>query len=286
MTELELPPPTGPDPPVQPRSPEELRHLSGRLSRRLPPHPERHRPDRLPVRVTSGRQGPEVRRAGGAGSSLTRPLCRGTSGELESLPAEERARRERARETGGGIVRFSCDDGVSIAVFDLAGRLFADKTRHLRGQELPARSPVVEPRIDPTGRRVAYVSGGDLRLIGVDGSDDRSVLESDDPEVTYGLAEFVAGEEMGRSQGYWWSPDGSALLVARVDNNVVERRYISDPATPTAAPQAVAYPAAGTPNAVVTLDLVKLGRGRWRRRPDERVSESPSRGTGRVPNTW
>jgi dipeptidyl-peptidase-4 len=27
--------------------------------------------------------------------------------------------------------------------------------------------------------------------------------------VTFGLAEFIAAEEMGRTRGYWWSPDGS-----------------------------------------------------------------------------
>jgi dipeptidyl-peptidase-4 len=180
------------------------------------------------------------------------------SGDLESLPAEERARRERARETGGGIVRFSCDDELKVAAFDLAGRLFVVELVTGQVRELPARSPVVDPRPDPTGRLVAYVSAGDLRLIDVGGSNDRGVLETDDQQVTFGLAEFVAGEEMGRQQGYWWSPDGTTLLAARVDNHGVERRYISDPSTPTAPPQAIAYPAAGTPNADVTLEVVKL----------------------------
>ena len=50
--------------------------------------------------------------------------------------------------------------------------------------------------------------------------------------VTFGLAEFVAAEEMGRSRGYWWSPDGSQLLVARVDESAVARWHIADPANP------------------------------------------------------
>ncbi len=154
-------------------------------------------------------------------------------GEDDSLPPEERARRERVREAAGGIVRFSCDDSLSVAVFELAGRLFAVEVETGHSWQLPARAPVVEARSDPTGRLVAYVSDGDLRLIEIDGSADRGVLASDDPEVTYGLAEFVAAEEMGREEGYWWSPDGTALLVARVDNTAVVRRYISDPAQPS-----------------------------------------------------
>ena len=50
--------------------------------------------------------------------------------------------------------------------------------------------------------------------------------------VTYGLAEFIAAEEMGRSRGYWWSPDGTRLLVARVDESTVRRWHIADPANP------------------------------------------------------
>ena len=76
--------------------------------------------------------------------------------------------------------------------------------------------------------------------------------------VTFGLAEFIAAEEMDRHRGYWWSPDGSALLVARVDETPVTRWHIADPANPERPPAVVAYPAAGTPNADVSLLLVRL----------------------------
>jgi dipeptidyl-peptidase 4 len=76
--------------------------------------------------------------------------------------------------------------------------------------------------------------------------------------VTYGLAEFIAAEEMQRRRGYWWSPDGSALLVARVDETPVNRWHIADPAHPEREPAEVAYPAAGTPNADVSLLLFGL----------------------------
>ena len=78
------------------------------------------------------------------------------------------------------------------------------------------------------------------------------------PHVTFGLAEFIAAEEMDRHRGYWWSPDGSALLVARVDETPVTRWHIADPANPERPPAEVAYPAAGTPNAEVSLLLARL----------------------------
>ncbi len=76
--------------------------------------------------------------------------------------------------------------------------------------------------------------------------------------MTFGLAEFIAAEEMGRTRGYWWSPDGSALLAARVDEAPVNRWHIADPANPGRTPAEVAYPAAGTPNAEVSLVLARL----------------------------
>ncbi len=83
--------------------------------------------------------------------------------------------------------------------------------------------------------------------------EDRVVAQEDG--VTFGLAEFVAAEEMGRARGYWWSPDGSGLLIARVDESPVTRWHIADPANPDKQPAEVAYPAAGTPNADVSLVL-------------------------------
>ena len=78
------------------------------------------------------------------------------------------------------------------------------------------------------------------------------------PGLSYGVAEFIAAEEMGRMRGYWWAPDGASLLVARVDETPVQRWHIADPANPARSPAAVAYPAAGTANAGVSLLLAGL----------------------------
>src|SRR5262249_4324325 len=42
----------------------------------------------------------------------------------EDLPAEEKARRERAREQAGGVVGYATDRQFTIAAFSLSGRLF------------------------------------------------------------------------------------------------------------------------------------------------------------------
>ena len=66
---------------------------------------------------------------------------------------------------------------------------------------------------------------------------------------------------MGRFRGYWWSPDGTRLLVARVNESNVRRWHIADPANPDRRPAEVGYPAAGTPNADVSLFIADLAAG-------------------------
>jgi len=120
---------------------------------------------------------------------------------------------------------------------------------------LPATEPVIDPRPDPAGGRIAYVSGGALRVIDVDGTNDRALATPDGTDTTWGLAEFIAAEEMDRNRGYWWSPDGGTILAAHTDRTAVRRWHIADPANPDRPATSVAYPAAGTRNAEVGLSL-------------------------------
>jgi dipeptidyl-peptidase-4 len=171
-----------------------------------------------------------------------------------SLPAEERARRERARESAGGIVGFATDRDLTVAAFALAGRLYAADLRDGSVRALDAATPVFDPRPDPTGHRVAYVSGRTVRVIELSGdAGDRALVRPESDQVSYGLAEFIAAEEMGRMRGHWWAPDGDSLLVARVDETPVGRWHIADPANPERPATEIGYPAAGTPNAFVGL---------------------------------
>jgi dipeptidyl-peptidase-4 len=178
----------------------------------------------------------------------------------EDLPPEERARRERAREQASGITTFATDAGVTVTAFAIAGRLFVGGLLSGQSRELPVAGPVYDPRPDPLAQRVAYVSG---RLLCIGELDGRwRVLAGGDPDepdtVSWGRAEFIAAEEMGRMRGYWWSPDGTRLAVTRVDATPIQRWYLGDPADPATPPTEMPYPAAGTANADVTLHLVDL----------------------------
>ncbi|MET9173071.1 S9 family peptidase [Streptomyces misionensis] len=183
-------------------------------------------------------------------------------GAREQLSPEERARRERSREGGAGIVGHATDAAVELAAFPLSGRLFTARLTTGETRELAVPGPVIDPRPAPDGRHVAYVARGALRVVGADGEGDRALAEPETENVTYGLAEFIAAEEMARHRGFWWAPGSDRLLVARADDTPVARWWIADPAHPEREPRNVAYPAAGTPNADVRLFVLGLDGAR------------------------
>lgn len=174
---------------------------------------------------------------------------------------EEAARRERDRDLSTGITGYATDDAMELAVFAVDGRLWAVRTGQGEPFGLPAAGPVTDPRPSPDGRLIAYVTGGALHVMVADGTGDRCLARpgaDDERTVTYGLTDHVSAESLGRGRGYWWAPDGSALLVARVDNTRVRRRFLGDPADPGRPPRVQHYPEAGTANADVSLHLLRL----------------------------
>jgi dipeptidyl-peptidase-4 len=185
------------------------------------------------------------------------PLSVGGSvspGAGETAPsAQERARRERARDQGSGVAAYSFDQDVRLVACTIGEQLHLVGMRTGTVTRLGARGPLTDATISPDGAHVAYVHDGELRLIGTDGDDDRPLATPEGPAVTYGLAEHVAAESMERHRGHWWSPEGDRLAVARVDNSPVGVWYLSDPTDPSAPPTAQRYPAAGTGNAIVDL---------------------------------
>ena len=199
--------------------------------------------------------------ASGASRIVADPhgLLAATGDVVGETPAEL-ARRERAREAAGGIVTYDVDAALTAAVFALGGRLFRTDIVSATTVELLAAGAVFDPRLDPTGSRVAYVSGSGLRV--VDSHGDRLVVGEDDPQISWGAAEFVAAEEMHRSRGFWWGPGGEHLLAARVDSSPVATWWISSPVDPWVEPRAVRYPKAGTENARVTLTILGLDGSR------------------------
>ena len=180
--------------------------------------------------------------------------------DLSSLTDEERRRRERAREGAGGVVSYSCDADVTLACTVLGGQpvLINLVTGSVTA---PAVAPgIFDARLSPDGARFAFVRGGSL-CVSDNAGNERVIASGPDTDVSWGSAEFIAAEEMGRQRGYWWSPEGTHIAACRVDVSPVDVWHIADPAHPSVPAVAHRYPAAGTQNALVELHVVNVADG-------------------------
>ena len=174
------------------------------------------------------------------------------------VPAAERARRERMRETTSGITSYSTSESGTKIAFALSGQLFVGDTETQELKNLDVAGPVIDPRLSPDGKLVAWSNGKDLFIVNYAGGETRNLTNEVDEHTSWGLADFIASEEFGRMHGYWWSPDSDSLIVESVNDADVQTWWISDPASPAKAPQEIRYPAAGTKNATVGLQKISI----------------------------
>jgi dipeptidyl-peptidase-4 len=183
-------------------------------------------------------------------------------GAEERLSAEERARRERMRLVAGGIASFSLSKDGRRILAPVSGRLFVVERASGQVKELAGAGGFpVDPRFSPDGNLVACVRDGDLYVMAIDSGVERRLTTGAGDTLEHGVAEFVAQEEMGRYEGYWFSPDSRAVAYQETDTSEVELLQVADPAHPEVPPSAFRYPRAGRANARVRLGIVPVGGG-------------------------
>ena len=175
------------------------------------------------------------------------------------LPAAELTRRERARESAGGITSYSLNSQGTAVTFALTGEIFVADVESGSVTSVISTGAGFDPRLSGDSRYVSFVVDDSLYVGPADGSEPaQMLLEGDGKTVSWGRAEFVAAEEMRRSRGHWWDPSADRLAVTQVDVAQVPVWHISAPDDPTKPPQSIRYPAAGTSNAEVRLWVVNL----------------------------
>lgn len=180
------------------------------------------------------------------------------TGSGAELSEAEKMQRERDRSVAGstGITSYDWSpDGKSILV-PVDGDLYLagldGKVTRLTDTPDGELNGVVSPK----GGFVSFVRGGNLFTQRI-GGQERQLTQGASDTLSWGVAEFVAQEEMDRRTGYWWSPDDSRIAVARVDESpvgIVTRTAIGGEGTKVYQQR---YPAAGTPNAIVDLFVMK-----------------------------
>lgn len=176
-------------------------------------------------------------------------------GDGRALSEAEKMQRERQRIGAlKGIVAYDwAPDGKAILV-PLDGDLY------LAGLDGTVRrlTDTPESELNPTlsegGRYLSFVRDNRVWVGAVGGGAPAPITPAEEPDtISWGVAEFVAQEELDRIEGLWWGPNDRRLVVQRTDEapvGLVTRTAIgAEGATVTQQ----RYPTAGTDNAIVQL---------------------------------
>ncbi len=180
------------------------------------------------------------------------------TGSGAELSEAEKMQRERDRSVAGstGITSYDwAPDGKSLLV-PVDGDLYLAGLDGTVTRLTETPDGELNGVVSPKGGYVSFVRGGNLFTQPIGGAE-RQLTQGASDTVSWGTAEFVAQEEMDRRTGYWWSPDDALIAVARVDESpvgIVTRTAIGGEGTKVYQQR---YPAAGTPNAIVDLFVMK-----------------------------
>ena len=183
-----------------------------------------------------------------------------------ALSEAEKSRREREGVQTHGVVNYAWDEEGRFIVVPVEGQLwlYTRATGAVRQlTDTPASD--LDAKVSPRGGYVSFIRDDNLYVVPTAGGPARALTQGGTELRSWGTAEFIAQEELGRSSGYWWSPDDSRIALCFVDQSdvdVIERPEINA-AGATVVRQR--YPRAGTRNARVELyveDLATQARTR------------------------
>ena len=180
------------------------------------------------------------------------------SGE-EVLSDEEKARRERLRLKGSGIISYEWAPDGKALLFPLAGDFYYYRIGDEQSRKLFSTDAFeTDGRISPQGNYVSYIRDQNLYIFDLASGKETQLTKDGGGTIKNGMAEFVAQEEMSRLTGYWWSKDESKIAFTRVDESPVEEVTRSEIYADEIKLIKQRYPYAGTPNVEIQLGVIAL----------------------------
>ena len=178
-------------------------------------------------------------------------------GSGADISEEEKMRRERLRIAGTkGITDYHWAPDARSVLVPLDGDLYLAGLDGSVRRLTETKETELDAQVSETGRHLSFVRGQNLFVTDVASGAERRLTQDGGGTLSWGSAEFVAQEEIGRHKGHWWSPDDRWLAVARVDESpvkVVTRAAIGADGTRLFEQR---YPVAGTANALVDLYVI------------------------------
>nr|WP_285817831.1 DPP IV N-terminal domain-containing protein [Echinimonas agarilytica] len=177
----------------------------------------------------------------------------------ESLSDEEKARRERQRIYGKGIMEyFWSNDGKSL-LFPLNGDIYYYNLERGEASQLTKTDAFeTDIRFSPKGNYVSYIRNQNIYIYHLKSGREEALTTDGGGLIKNGMAEFVAQEEMDRMTGYWWAPDESKIAFTQVDESAVEEIIRNEIYAEEIKLVSQRYPSTGTANARIKLAVMDI----------------------------
>ncbi|MCG9963174.1 S9 family peptidase [Shewanella cutis] len=175
------------------------------------------------------------------------------------LSDEEKARRERQRIYGEGIMEYFWADDSKALLIPAAGNLYYFSLADNSVSLLPiGEGFATDARLSPKGNFVSFVRDQNLYVLDLATKKLEAMTTDGGGAIKNAMAEFVAQEEMDRMTGYWWAPDESAIAFTRIDESGVELVTRNEIYADGIKLTEQRYPAAGKNNVEIQLGVVTL----------------------------
>ncbi|MEE4246449.1 MAG: S9 family peptidase [Kangiellaceae bacterium] len=177
----------------------------------------------------------------------------------EQLSDEEKARRERLRLSGSGIVSYQWSNDGKAILFPLGGDIYYWKVGDAKATKITL-TPEFETDIkfSPKGNYISFIRNQNIYIYDIAKKRERRLTSKGKGPIKYGMAEFVAQEEMKRMTGYWWSPDESKIAFTKVDESPVELVTRSEIYAEEIKTVSQRYPFAGENNVLIELAVMDI----------------------------
>ncbi|ABI37730.1 dipeptidyl-peptidase IV. Serine peptidase. MEROPS family S09B [Shewanella sp. MR-4] len=175
------------------------------------------------------------------------------------LSDEEKARRERQRIYGEGIMEYFWADDSKALLIPASGNLYYFSLADNSVSQLPiGEGFATDARLSPKGNFVSFVRDQNLYVLNLATKKLEAMTTDGGGAIKNAMAEFVAQEEMDRMTGYWWAPDESAIAFTRIDESGVELVTRNEIYADGIKLTEQRYPAAGKNNVEIQLGVVAL----------------------------
>ncbi|MHC4953909.1 MAG: DPP IV N-terminal domain-containing protein, partial [Planctomycetota bacterium] len=178
----------------------------------------------------------------------------------QKLTKEQQAARERRRERAFGVTSYQWRPKSSGILVPRSGDLYLWRNGKLE-RLTETKPPERKPRWSPDGRAIAYVRDKNLHVLDVETGKERMLTRWGKGNRNCGLADFIAGEELGRHDGFWWSDDSRFIAYVRFDLSLVPRFRIPKALDVRGMSEVQEYPRAGDPNAPWWLHVIDVASG-------------------------